>query len=146
MDCACKNGYINVPHECSLRCCENGFLGRTHDCMKKNTRPWWREFFEDIFPKPQEYQPKDRTLSQLQHIHNGDTTSEAVDDYKAEREEAEASLQQARYEHLEAYTEKLVAETTRRTWEEAIELSLTDYSSGSCWIIVQMKKKIESLK
>lgn len=110
------------------------------------TTPWWREFFEDIFPKPEAYKPKDRTLSQLQHIHNSDTASEAVDDYRAEREEAEASLQQARYEHLEAYTKKLVAEAERRTWEEAIKLSLTDYSNSSCWLIEQMKKKIDLLK
>jgi hypothetical protein len=86
------------------------------------TTPWWREFFEDIFPKPEAYKPKDRTLSQLQHIHNSDTASEAVDDYRAEREEAEASLQQARYEHLEAYTKKLVAEAERRTWEDVKRL------------------------
>lgn len=44
------------------------------------------------------------------------------------------------------WEEEIKAEDERRTWEEAIKLSLTDYSNSSCWLIEQMKKKIDLLK
>lgn len=88
-----------------------------------NEKEWWKESFEDAFPKPEGYVQKDRTLSQLQNAFNRDQISEAIDDYREEQSQIQSESWRSWHTHLEAYVEKIVAEAERRgemkAWVEA---------------------------
>jgi len=94
-----------------------------------NEKEWWKESFEDAFPKPEGYVQKDRTLSQLQNAFNGDQISEAIDDYREEQSQIQSESWRSWHTHLEAYVENIVAEAERRgemkAWEE-VSLVLKD--------------------
>jgi hypothetical protein len=50
----------------------------------------WEKRFDEEFGIPKKYEPKDRTMSHLKHIFDGDVVGEAIDDYSEQQRELNA--------------------------------------------------------